>query len=295
MVAGTVSAGASTPLPSPASPQQVAKLVAAASRIQNLPNDLLPALNEASADNVGTYFPVTQYGCLRTSSCVFGNVKAHSTIVLFGDSHAQMWLTALMPIAVKFKLKLLLLWRPSCPAASVTVWNATSKSPYTLCNSWRASLLVAVHRLNPVVVLLASRNTAMTGPSNGPISDATWQAGLQHSIALVKSASTKVDVVGDITPFSSILPSCLAAYKHHIQQCSSPDPNPNYSNHFAAEKAAAKAKGVPYINPHPWLCTTVCSPVIGKLLGYYNDNHVSATYAAFLSTVWLNALHSQLP
>ena len=288
-------AWAATPLPSPGTAQQITKLVATASRIEQLPRNLVPNLAQASADDVGTYYPSTQFGCLSTTSCQFGDLKSRSTMMLFGDSHAQMWLTALLPIASKYRLKLVLVWRPSCPAATVTVWNVTSGTTYAACNAWRAAELRSMRKLRPALVLLAGRNTDITGPGNAPISAMTWQSGLEHTIATIKSKSTKVAVIGDITTFSAILPDCLAAYPSQIQRCSAADPNPKETNHFAAEAAAAKATGVLYINPHPWLCTAVCSPVIGNMVAYYNDNHVSATYAAFLSTVWLHALHAELP
>lgn len=288
-------AWAATPLPGPGTAQQISKLVAAASRIEQLPRNLLPNLAQASADDVGTYYPATQFGCLSTSSCQFGDLKSRSTVMLFGDSHAQMWLTALVPIANRFRLKLVLVWRPSCPAATVTVWNATTGSTYSACDVWRASELRSIHRLKPSLVLLASRNTDIAGPSNAQIPDATWRSGLVRTIDSLKSRFTKVAVVGDITTFSAILPDCLAAYASQIQRCSASDPNLKETNHFAAEAAAAKATGVLYLNPHPWLCTAVCSPVIGNMVAYYNDNHVSATYAAFLSTVWLQALRAELP
>jgi SGNH domain (fused to AT3 domains) len=288
-------AGAATALPSPGTAQQIAKLVSTASRIEQLPRNLVPNIYQASADDVGTYYPSTQFGCLTISVCQFGTLKSRSTIVLFGDSHAQMWLTSLLPIATKFKLRLILVWRPSCPAATVTVWNVTTNSTYAACNAWRAAELRQVHRLDPSLVLLAGRNTDITGAGNAAIPDATWQAGLERTISSLKSRSTKIVVIGDITTFSAPLPTCLAANPTHIQLCASSDPNPKETNHFADDAAAAKAMGVLYINPHPWLCTAVCSPVIGNMVAYYNDNHVSATYAAYLSTVWLQALRAELP
>jgi SGNH domain (fused to AT3 domains) len=291
----SIDASAATPLPAPGTPQQIVKLVANASKIRQLPRNLVPNLAQASADDVGTYYPTTQFGCLSMSSCQFGDLKSHSTIMLFGDSHAQMWLTSLVPIAVKYRLKLVLVWRASCPAATVTVWDVSTGSTYTACNVWRAAALKSIRRLNPSLVLLAGRNTDITGAGNAAITQPTWQAGLVHTIVSLKSKVTKVAVIGDITTFSAILPDCLAADYQQIQRCSSADPNPKETNHFAAEVAAAKATGVLYINPHPWLCTSVCSPVIGNMVAYYNNNHVSATYAAFLSSVWLHTLHAELP
>jgi len=291
----SVAAAAEPPLPAPGTASQVAALVSASSKIQRLPNNLLPSLFDVVNDDTGTYFPVTQRGCAGTAHCVFGDKRSTTSLVLFGDSHAFMWLPALIPLAVSHHLRLVLIWSASCPAASVTVWNPATNTPNSACNRFRSSSIAAVRALKPALVLLASRTTEVTGPGGAPISDATWKAGLERTITSIASKLTRVAVIGDVTQFSVLLPDCLAAESTHVQACASRDPNPKIPDHFAAEEAAATATHVHYLNPHKWLCAATCSPVIGNYAGYYNDNHVTATYAAFLSTVFGAAVAPLLP
>ena len=91
-----------------------------------------------------------------------------------------------------------------------------------------------------------------------------------------------------------ILPDCLAAYPTQVQRCSVQNPNPKARQHVAAERAAAAAEGVAYVNPQGWLCTKVCSPVIGRMAAYYDAGHVSSTYAAYLAGVFGKALRPLL-
>ena len=283
------------PLPAPGSAAQVAKLVAAATKIEVLPNNLVPNLIQAGNDDANAYYPVTEPGCSSMTQCVFGDPHSTHTVVLFGDSHALMWLTSFVPIASKDRFRLVLLWRASCPAAAVSVWDPAAQAISGGCNHYRAAEEALIRKVDPSLVLLASRTTGITGAGNRPISAPAWRAGLESTIASVKSKSTRVAVIGDIAAFNAVLPDCLAANPMHVQLCSVTDPNPKITGHFADEQAAAQAAHVPYVNPQPWLCTTVCSPVIGNMVSYYNNEHVSATYAAFLSGVWAMALRPLLP
>jgi hypothetical protein len=288
-------AGAEPPLPAPGTASQVAALVASSSKIQRLPNNLVPSLFDVVNDDTSSYYPVTQRGCAGTSQCEFGDKKGTTSLVLFGDSHAYMWLPAIVPLAVKHHYRLILLWSAGCPAAWVTVWNPLTNTANTACNQFRARSIAAIRALKPTLVLLASRTTKVVGTNGKPISDATWKSGLERTITSIMTKATKVAVIGDVTEFPVLLPDCLAAEPTHVQACSSPDPDPKIPDHFAAEEAAAAATHVHYLNPHKWLCTTICSPVIGTYVAFYNDNHVTATYAAYLSAVFGAAVLALLP
>ena len=279
-------AGAATPLPKPGTPQQVAALVAASSRIQQLPAKLVPSLSQVSSDSAGTYYPVAAAGCTGVRQCVFGATTSRTSIVLLGDSHALMWLPSLAPVALAKHVRLVVLWKSACPATSILVWNAAIRAPYTACTTWRASAIAAIRRLAPSVVLLADRTTGIYDGSDVLTTDAAWQAGLAATIAAVSAKGTKVAVLGDITAFNALLPECLAAYPHRVQTCAQPTPNARVPGHFSAERAAAAARHVAYLDPTSMLCTSTCSPVIGTMVAYFDSVHVSATYAAYLSADW---------
>jgi SGNH domain-containing protein len=292
VLAGASVAVGATKLPKPGTGSEVAKLVAASSSIETLPKDLLPPLFQLPGDSAGAYYGVAGRRCDGPTKCLFGDRKSPRIIVLFGDSHAQMWLPALAPVAQSAGYRLALVWMSGCPAASVTVWDDATHANFTWCNTWRASMIEKIHKLDPSLVLLASRTSDVPGANNKPTTDAAWQAGLEETITALKTTSTRVAVIGDITVFSphNDLPQCLAANPTSVQQCAVSNPNGKTRQHFAAEQAAASAESVPYLNPQPWLCTMTCSPVIGNMAAYYDSFHVSATYAEYLSGVWASAL-----
>jgi hypothetical protein len=277
--------------PSPGTPQQVAALVASSHAIERLPSSLVPPLADLGADNAAAwgYWKVA-HGCTTVTECAYGDKGASASVVLLGDSHAAMWLPALDWVGHHLGFRVVLLWEPGCPAADVTVLSDRTHRVDAACNAFRKAALSAITTLAPELVLTANRTTNVEGPGGRFVTSRAWQAGLTATISTLLAAKLRVAVIGDVTALTSRIPQCLAAYPSTVQRCSSPNPNPAEHTERKAELAAAKATGVPYLDPEPWLCTKVCSPVVGTYATYYDWQHVSATYAAFLSLEWEGAL-----
>ena len=52
------------------------------------------------------------------------------------------------------------------------------------------------------------------------------------------------------------------------------------------EEAVAAAAGAGYINTQPWFCYDLtCAVIVDNLLVYRDDNHITATYASWLTPV----------
>jgi hypothetical protein len=282
-------------LPKPGTPSQVAALVAASSKIKTLPSPLVPSLQNVGYDNAANYYPVVKQGCSGTTQCVFGDTSSKTTVVLFGDSHAAMWLPPVIYDSKQLHVRVVLMWYSGCPAADVTVWDPSQHAIDTGCNQWRAQSITDIKKLSPSLVLLSDRTTSVDGSAGKEIPDATWKAGMEKTLSELLGSKLKLAVIGDIAALTNEMPECLAAHPSAIQDCSSPNPNPGFKTHVADEMAAAKAEGVTYINPQSWLCTKTCSPVVGNMVVYYDTLHASATYAEYLSLVLENALKPLLP
>jgi hypothetical protein len=288
-------ARATANLPKPGTSAQVAGNVAASPSVTKLPRNLVPPLQDLAADQTGAYYGVAARECDSTKACAFGDTKSKTTIILFGDSHAQMWLPALVPVAQSAHDRIVLVWRPGCPAADVSVWDAATHSVDKACNSFRASMITAINKLKPAFVLIADRTSDIPGAGNILTSNSYWQGGEETTISELKGPDTKVGVIGDITVFTTDPPECLASNTGSVQACSTANPDPKTHTHFAAETAAASAEDVPYFNPQSWLCTpSTCSTVIANMAVYFDGFHVTATYAEYLSTVWAAQLKTFL-
>ena len=80
---------------------EVEKLVRAAPRTKTLPTDLTPSLALTAFDFGAPPAPCwIGFAQWRVPACVFGDPKGGHTMVIYGDSHAGQWFTALDLAAV---------------------------------------------------------------------------------------------------------------------------------------------------------------------------------------------------
>jgi hypothetical protein len=265
-------AGATT---APGTAAQIAKLVAASAKITKMS----PAMSAAlpSAENDFNWGP----NCSTVGTCVDGDASSSKVAVLFGDSHALMWLPAINATAQAQHVKLLLVWQGGCPAATVSIYYPAFGDPAS-CDAWRASTVATIEKLKPAVVLLAGRAYAKSSPTTW-FTPAQWAAGLEVTIRDFKSSSTKVAVIEDSPSFQSSTTSCLATYPDAIQQCATTWPTLKNHGNQSGELTAATKTGAVFIKTHQWFCTKKCSPIIGSFFPFVDENHVSNTYAAYLT------------
>jgi len=272
---------ASTPAPGTA--KQVAALVAASTRIQKLSAKLAAALPTASSDNASAAYAIPS-DCPTAAACVYGDQAASASVVLYGDSHARMWLPAVDPIVTRHKLRLILIGQDDCPVESLVLPKA-----FQGCNAAQPGYIAAINAARPRVILISQR-TSYPG-----FTEAAWQSGLTTTIRDLRPSKAKVVVIGDIQVVNLEVLACLAAFPTKVQRCSTANPDTYVPGQERAERASAKATTSTYVDPTPWLCTkTRCSPVIGGFIAYWSPYHVSVHYARYLAGVMGAALKAKL-
>jgi SGNH domain (fused to AT3 domains) len=262
----------------PGNLKQVKAMVSASIKIHHLTSAMQAALPGADHDSASDVYHIPQ-SCDTATQCVYGDRSARKSAVLYGDSHAEMWLPAIDPIVTKDRLKLIFIGQRGCPVADVT-----DPDRFAACESPRMTDISAINLIKPIAVILANRTTYGFTP-------AEWQAGLATTLSALSPSGSKLAIIGDIQVFNASVPLCLAANPSAVQRCSVANPNPSQPGQQAAEEADAHAVGALYVNPTPWLCTsTRCSPVIGRDIAYWDAFHVSVTYSRYLARVMAAAL-----
>jgi hypothetical protein len=286
--AGAVSStSAVRPLTSPGTAAQVEALVAASVKLKKLTNGQLNKLSEAASDNATNVYHIPGLcNKVSESGCVFGDASSSKSIVLFGDSHAKMWLPSIIPIANSLSLKLVVLSLDACPVASLKVPDTHGN-----CTSFRSNAIKEIVSLKPIAVIMSDDTTAW-----GNFSNSQWQAGMSITLSDLAPSKSKLAIIGDIQPFGTAkapedILGCLAAYSTNVQRCGESNPNTRFPGRERAEKTAILDVDGTYIQPTPWLCTSNrCSAAIGTFIPYWDNNHISVTYAKYLSGVLGNAL-----
>jgi peptidoglycan/LPS O-acetylase OafA/YrhL len=301
-IAGETAAPGSYPVTPAANAQLVASQVAAATQITSIPNSIEPPLAKAAAD-VGRLFNgfscVANYSQSTVPICVLGDPHGSHLMVVYGDSHALMWLPALDSIAQRSHWKLVMLGKPACPAELLAVTNPPGwrgdNSEFLACTQWHQWVVRWINEHNPNLLIVIQRNLyhAPSPTSSAPqlISAGQWQHGLEALLAAVRSPQIKKEVLGTTPVGSELSPTCLSAHSQDVQTCSLPTDRAVTASYDHAGRLAAADAGAAYIDPIPWFCSATCTAVVGKYVVYVDSQHITATYAQYLQTVLGHALN----
>jgi SGNH domain (fused to AT3 domains) len=284
----------STPGPvASGTPAQVASLVARSGRIVRLPHAAIPQLFAGGSDTAYRLYPSARACSESLKGCLFGDLSSSKVVVLFGDSHILMWLPAIVPAATRAGVKIDLMYADDCPVALIGNFSIVTGSYGSLvgCEQWRNAATKVIHDMNPMAVIIGERSTLiLSQPGDVPYTALQWQLSLETTIVRLKTPTMKIAVMQDTNWFDLNPMQCLAAYPAHIQMCDEPFPNTTNPGQGQAEWRAARATGSTYVLTHQWLCTTICSPVVGPFITNFDNGHLSATYASYLSVVVGHAL-----
>jgi peptidoglycan/LPS O-acetylase OafA/YrhL len=274
--------------------KDVLSLVAASPAIKQLPPDLALDLQAANKD-FAWLLPapdecLVDPEILESPPCVFGDPEGSRTVVLLGDSHAAQWLQALDDIGKRAHWKVIMLGKAGCPAATVdfrrAYQNLTQRliGPPPDCIPWLNNAISRINETRPDVVILASCNGCeyMVDANGDLIARSAWGAGLEETLARITAPNTRKVVLGD-TPRLKSSVDCLALHQDNVQACSRPVGPVTEATYNDIERSVAEAAGAAFIDVTPWFCGAICSPIIGNMVVYTNDYHITATYARHIS------------
>jgi hypothetical protein len=263
---------------------------------RGLPADLTPSL-ATSAEDVGFDNEKCEAAprAGRIEPCVFGDRASATDVVLYGDSHAGMWLPALSEIAERRDWRVQFFGKPACPTLTVTVWNQQEQRPFVECDRFRAFVTGRIASVKPELLIVTNESFSQKRGPGRLITPGEWQAGLGGTLRTLRRFAKNVVVLGDTPVLDQSAPECLAAHRDDITVCSTTRTAATARTWNAADAGAAESAGAGYIPVLPWLCTAVCMPVIGNVTVYRNRFHLSATYARMLNGVLEEALVKHFP
>ncbi len=274
--------------------QAVRSAVAASGRIRTVPSNLEPTVAEVQASNAASIgFPpgacTPSWTASSAPSCIFGDVRASRTIVLYGDSHAGMWFDALDGIATRLHWRLITVFKPGCPASLVTVPPSGSKTgDWTQCDQWHRFALRRIHQIEPAVIVI-SQSFRFLEPNGTFYPPGLWQHSVSQMLVRIAGPKTVKIVLGSPVEPAKGGPDCLSRHLKSVQSCTGKR-DPRSMKFNGAVRVAATTSGARYINVVPWFCNHTCSSVIGNYEVYLRNDHVSRSYSLYLEDVLGKAL-----
>ncbi|GIF13248.1 acyltransferase family protein [Actinoplanes teichomyceticus] len=278
---------------------ELRRIIVASASLGRLPANVVPPVPEARRDLPAYY----RSGChlqyretVHPGPCVFGDPAGARSVYLLGDSHAAHWYPALDAIARERGWRLLVRTKSACQAARIRNYSNIFKRPYDECVRWRERVLAEIGRARPAMVVLSSNGNDNGGLLDGrgnridrgspAQADALWARGWAETFRAIRNRGTRLVLIEDTPWPGRDAPECLAANSQHASRCARPAAR---AMPFPARQAlvsrTARALGVTVIASRPWFCAAVCPAVVGNLLTWRDNSHLTTGYAAMLAPV----------
>lgn len=219
--------------------------------------------------------PLTPRDELLLGSCLqtLPYSPAKPTVVVVGDSHAQQFMGALLPLADEDDWNVVALLKGGC---SFGVDNGK-------CPEWSEASLEYVLDLHPEAVFTVGTAAEPDGPAEQLV------PGFGRVLTELTRVGIDVIAVRDNPRFSDNRYECALELGADADEC-----RVALEDALAAENpldAVASIDGVHTVDLTPYICPDeLCSTVIGNVYVYLDNNHLTGTYAATLSPM----LRSQL-
>jgi hypothetical protein len=288
-----------------ASEQVVLRQVAAATRTTVLPTDVQPSLADVATDWGGDYENLWCEALQKATTvvpCERGDPKGSKLLVVYGDSHAIMWLPAFEDLAVADHWRLVVLGKYYCPAEPVTIVNqatwADPTGPFVACDQWHQWAVNWINAHRPDLLVITQENSytapSVDGRPPRPFTTAQWHNGMTRLLGSLAVPSQDEVILGNTPASLQSGPVCLTAHTQDVQACSTP-------RHIAVsrlnrvDQATALGAGVRYVDPVPWFCAQTCPALIRGYIVYWDSNHITATWAKYLEILLGRAVGLPVP
>jgi SGNH domain (fused to AT3 domains) len=219
--------------------------------------------------------------------CTFGasSAGAADRIALLGDSHAETWRGAMTVVAKALNWYGISLTRSSCAYSEVT--PILSASLVARCAAWRTAV-VAWFEANPDVqtVFVTDNSGGSAVKARGKTRFATQVSGFLDAWHALPRSVKHIVVIRDSPGPGVGTAACVArAIAHHkeagvtcaLRRSSALHPDP------AVTAAHAEGPRASVVDMSDFFCgRKVCPPVVGGVLVYKDDSHMTALYSSTL-------------
>ena len=228
--------------------------------------------------------------------------KVTKRLVAVGDSHIEQWMTALDPVAKEAGWQVVRLHRPSCrftvPGARTDVDRDAADQAG--CDEFRAAAADFILQHKPDAVYTLGTMTWKPDRQTGEYPEETVVPGYEAAIEPFVLAGIKVIAQRDTPRAHRNLAECVDVYSAGDPRCTiNPDEALADTNPLDELATTALGKKLGTFEMTDLLCPSAknipgCPPVIGNVLVYLDEHHLTRDYVATTTTQFQERFHSAL-
>lgn len=218
-------------------------------------------------DDCSGDFDASSFGSLQ-AGCTQSTVQDPTQLaVVVGASHPQQWVAAIEPVAKRQGWDLVVLRKGQCPFGA-----PVGQEPVENCDQWNADVLSYLDEVNPDLVFTVSSSSHHTRPDDRLV------PGYEEAAAQIMSNGAQVIAIRDNPRFGINIPECVESSGQDDPSCTF-DVAAKLAPVNPVSELAARFPGLHSIEMTDLICPDgTCPPVIGNVLVYMDDNHLSETY-----------------
>jgi peptidoglycan/LPS O-acetylase OafA/YrhL len=217
-------------------------------------------------------------------TCGFGDPDSKVSVALVGNSHAGAWLPTVERIAQQQHWKVTTFLASRCSNADVAQQFDTPAYSHA-CRQWGREVTDRlVHGGFDLVVMTNRVQMPAVGHHSLAASQDAYRGGYQRVLATLSAAHVTVVGIRD-TPFpGKLIPDCLAAHSSDYSRCDGPRAKWVPREPLIAATAAVGDPEITTVDLTDYFCrASVCPAVIGNVPVYFDNSHMTATFAATLA------------
>lgn len=209
------------------------------------------------------------YNSTNWRLCNYGASNGTKTVVIFGNSHASMWVPAVAVAAKAADWKFYPVVHEAC-ALEIFPDLGNKWGHNNLCTKWYNQAKIDIARLHPDEIIFGT----YTGSPQ-------WAKGEATDISQLKGLTKKMVVLSDTTSIPQPA-GCLLAPGATQKSCLWPVLASRAENTTTAARIA-HSQGAQFINVTPWFCDdNLCPSVIDGIIPFFDGAHLTPEYSSFL-------------
>jgi peptidoglycan/LPS O-acetylase OafA/YrhL len=261
----------------------VAAAVAAVRRDAPLPKVLVPDMPTLEQENTAITYD-TPSGCqpsfgsgVTSNICRLGDSTSNRVVTVMGDSHAGMWIPALIADAQAQHFAVVLLDKPGCFVDRL--YTNLSGWP---CANWYRWALQQERKLHPIATIVTFKLSG-SWLENNPAKTVSELRGALHR---VRNGVFLEDPPGQTQKTAA----CITAPHATTRSCSSPEGSayPRLMQDIATMLAQTHHPAIPTLQ---WFCADgICPSVINNTLTTHDGDHLTMEYSAAMAPLLGRAL-----
>lgn len=220
----------------------------------------------------------------KRPTCTYGDGKTQ--VALIGNSHAGHWLPALEELAEENDWTITTFLISRC-TVSTEFQTFDTRAKSQACRDYTDWTMEQTTSGKFDAIVTSERQSV-------PLQDQTWDeteenapAGYTEPLEQWNDAGLDILVIRD-TPFPGTakkdIPDCVAANEDDPSQCAGTPKSWFWMDPLAETARSIDSDRIAVIDPETWVCPEgTCRPIIGGVITYFDDSHITATYARTLA------------